>query len=154
MTIISGGLVMSLRSRSISVVAALGVIVALSLLQPATAHTGTPRHLWFQHLRPLADPRYLQEPHVFVSPTFTIGLAADLTVTRRCPKGSHAIVGGVDFSSATAGVQVISSAPTVGGSALFDLAVGKNAGGDGWRVTMHNAGIVPVDGKVGVVCSA
>jgi hypothetical protein len=134
--------VKSLRSRSLSVIAVLGVIAAISLLQPATAHIGKPRHLWFEHLRPLADPRYLQETHVFVTPTFTLGIAADLTVTKKCPKGSNAVV------------QVISSAPTVDGSALFALPAGRNPGGDGWRVTMHNSGLLPVDGKVGVVCSA
>jgi hypothetical protein len=132
------------------------VIVFLvgSWLQPATAHLGTPTHLWTAHLRPKADLRYLQNTRVYVSPQFTLGAAGDLSVTRLCPPGWQAIGGGVDFESANAVVQVISEAPVVNGANLFDATEGRNPAGEGWRVTMHNDGVLHVDGVVGAVCSS
>jgi hypothetical protein len=62
-------------------------LVVRSLLQPATAHLGTPGHLWTEHLRSKADLRYLQNTKVHVSAHFTLGAAADLTVTEPCPSG-------------------------------------------------------------------
>lgn len=134
-------------------VAVLAIVIVVGLwLRPATAHLDSPRYLWNKHLRPLADARYLQNTKVFVFP-FTLGSLADLTVTQSCPAGWQAIGGGVDFESANADVRVISDAPTLAGAAMFDAAEGKNPAGDGWRVTMHNNGLLAVDGAVGAICS-
>lgn len=142
------------RTRTAAVGVVLGVMFVIgSWLQPAAAHLGTPGHLWSQHLRSKADVRYLQNSFVYVSPTFSLGALADLSVTRLCPSGMQAIGGGVDFETANANVQVISDAPIVGGSNLFTAVEGKNPAGRGWRVTMHNNGIFAVDGVVGVICS-
>jgi hypothetical protein len=142
------------RRRTAAVGAVLGVaIVVGSWLQPAAAHIGTPGHLWTQHLRPRADLRYLQNSKVYVSPEFSLGALADLSITRLCPPGMQAIGGGVDFDSANADVQVISDAPIVSGTNLFGAAEGKNPAGGGWRVTMHNDGALAVNGVVGVICS-
>jgi hypothetical protein len=122
-------------------------------LQPATAHIGTSSHLWNQHLQRPADVRYLQNTNVYVSAQFSLGALADITVTRLCPSGRQATGGGVDFETADADVQVISSAPIVGGTNLFEAAEGKNPAGRGWRVTMHNNGVLAVSGVVGVICS-
>ncbi len=140
--------------RTAAVGALLGVMFVIgSWLQPAAAHIGTPGHLWGQHLRPKADLRYLQNSNVYVSPVFSLGAVADLSVTHLCPSGTQAIGGGVDFETANADVQVISDAPIVSGSNLFVAVEGKNPAGSGWRVTMHNNGVVAVDGVVGVICS-
>jgi hypothetical protein len=142
------------RRRTAAVGAVLGVaIVVGSWLQPASAHIGTPGHLWTKHLRPKADLRYLQNSKVYVSPEFSLGALADLSVTRLCPPGMQAIGGGVDFDAANADVQVISDAPIVSGTNLFGAAEGKNPAGGGWRVTMHNDGALAVNGVVGVICS-
>jgi hypothetical protein len=142
------------RARTAAVAAVLGVVIVVgSWLQPAAAHLGTPRHLWTQHLRPLADQRYLQNTNVYISPEFSLGILADLTVTRLCPSGMQAIGGGVDFASATADVRVISDAPVVSGTNLFAVGEGKQPAGRGWRVTMHNNGVLAVDGVVGVICA-
>jgi hypothetical protein len=142
------------RRRTASVGAVLGVaIVVGSWLQPAAAHIGTPSHLWTHHLRPKADLRYLGNSNVYVSPEFSLGALADLSVTRLCPSGMQAIGGGVDFDPATADVQVISDAPIVSGTNLFGAAEGKNPASGGWRVTMHNDGALAVNGVVGVICS-
>ena len=142
------------RARTAAVAAALGVVIVVgSWLEPAAAHVGTPHHLWTQHLRPLADQRYLQNTNVYVSPEFSLGALADLTVTRLCPSGMQAIGGGVDFASSTADVQVISDAPIASGTNLFALGEGKHPAGGGWRVTMHNNGVLAVDGVVGAICS-
>jgi hypothetical protein len=144
----------SIRARAIAAAGVLGVAtIALSWIQPASAHLGSPEHLWKAHLEPLADARYLQDTHVFVSREFTLGIAADLVATRRCPTGTQALGGGVDFDASNADVQVISSAPLVGGVTLFTASTGKGAPGDGWRVTMHNDGVLAVTGRVGVICS-
>jgi hypothetical protein len=143
-----------MRTRTAAVGAVLVVaFVVVSWLQPAAAHVGTPGHLWTHHLRPKADLRYLQNSKVYVSPEFTLGILANLSVTRLCPPGMQAIGGGVDFDSANADVQVISDAPIVSGTNLFGAAEGKNPAGGGWRVTMHNNGILAVNGVVGVICS-
>jgi hypothetical protein len=132
----------------------LGLVMVIgSWLTPATAHIGTPSHLWTEHIRPRADLRYLQNTHVYVSTAFSLGSLADLTVTRLCPRGNQALGGGVDFEAADADVQVISSAPLVGGKNLFALSPGRNAAARGWRVTLHNNGVLAVDGVVGVICS-
>jgi hypothetical protein len=142
------------RTRTAAVGVVLGLIFVVgSWLQPAAAHIGTPTHLWNKHLRTMADARYLQHTNVYVSPEFSLGALADLTVTRPCPSGSQAIAGGVDFETATANVQVISDAPIVGDANLFAAAEGRNPAGTGWRVTMHNNGILAVSGVVGVICS-
>lgn len=142
------------RTRTAAVGAVLGVVFVVgSWLQPATAHIGAPGHLWTQHLRPKGDLRYLQNSNVYVSPEFSLGALADLSVTRLCPPGRQAIGGGVDFETANANVQVISDAPTVSGANLFAAAEGKNPAGGGWRVTMHNNGVLAVNGVVGVICS-
>lgn len=134
-------------------IAILGLVMVVGLsLQPATAGIGSPSHLWTQHLRARADVRYLQNTRVHVSDPFSLGLLADLTVTHLCPLGTQALGGGVDFETAAANVQVISSAPLVGTNNLFVLSAGQNAAARGWRVTMHNNGLA-VDGVVGVVCS-
>jgi hypothetical protein len=142
----------STRPAAVGVVLGVAFVVG-SLLQPAAAHVGTPGHLWTTHLRPRADQRYLQNSDVFVSPGFSLGALADLSVTRLCPSGTQAIGGGVDFESANADVQVISDAPIVGGTNLFAAAEGRNPAGEGWRVTMHNDGGLAVNGVVGVICS-
>ena len=142
------------RARTAAVGAVLGVVIVVgSWLQPAAAHVGTPGHLWTQHLRPRADRRYLQNSNVYVSPEFSVGALADLSVTRLCPSGMQAIGGGVDFASANADVRVISDAPVVSGTNLFALDEGKQPAGRGWRVTMHNNGVLAVDGVVGVICA-
>jgi hypothetical protein len=142
------------RARTAAVAAVLGVVIVVgSWLQPAAAHVGTPVHLWTQHLRPLSDGRYLQNSNVYVSPEFSLGALADLSVTRLCPSGMQAIGGGVDFASANADVRVISDAPVVSGTNLFALGEGKQQAGRGWRVTMHNNGAIATDGVVGVICS-
>jgi hypothetical protein len=41
---------------------------------------------------------------------------------------------------------VISSAPVITGGSLFDAAEGSHPAGEGWRVTMHNSGLLAVDG--------
>ena len=141
-----------IRTAAVGVV--LGVMFVIgSWLQPAAAHIGTPSHLWTQHLRAKADLRYLQNSNVYVSPAFSLGALADLSVTRLCPSGMQAIGGGVDFETANANVQVISDAPIVSGSNLFAAVEGKNPPGRGWRVTMHNNGVLAVNGVVGVICS-
>ena len=143
-----------MRTRTTAVAVVLGVLFVMgSWLLPATAHIGTPTHLWKQHLRPRADARYLQNTRVYVTPAFSIGALADLTVTRACPAGTKAIGGGVDFATANANVQVISDAPIVNGANLFAAATGRNPAASGWRVTMHNNGVLAVDGVVGVICS-
>lgn len=142
------------RTRTAAVAAVLGAVFLVgSWLQPAAAHTGKPGHLWSQHLRPKADLRYLQNSIVSVSPAFSLGALADLSVTRLCPSGTQAIGGGVDFETPNANVQVISDAPIVSGANLFAAAEGKNPAGGGWRVTMHNNGIFAVNGVLGVICS-
>lgn len=142
------------RARTAAVAALLGVVIVVgSWLQPAAAHVGTPGHLWTQHIRPLADQRYLQNTSTYVSPAFSLGALADLSVTRLCPSGMHAIGGGVDFESANADVRVISDAPIMGGTNLFAADEGKNPAAGGWRVTMHNNGVLAVNGVVGVICS-
>lgn len=142
------------RARTAAVAAVLGVVIVVgSWLQPAAAHVGTPGHLWTQHLRPLADQRFLQNSSVYVSPAFSLGALADLSVTRLCPSGMQAIGGGVDFESANADVRVISDAPVVSGTNLFAVGEGKHPAGRGWRVTMHNNGVLAVNGVVGVICS-
>jgi hypothetical protein len=143
---------MRVRVGAMVTVLALVLIVGLSL-QPATAHLGTPGHLWTRHLRQKADLRYLQDTRVYVSPQFTLGSLADLTVTRLCPAGWQAIGGGVDFETTNANVQVISDAPIVNGDSLFSAPEGRNPPGEGWRVTMHNNLVLDVNGVVGVVCS-
>jgi hypothetical protein len=143
-----------MRTRTAAVGTVLGMVFVVgSWLQPAAAHTGTPSHLWTQHLRPKADLRYLQNSSVYVSPGFSLGALADLSVTRRCPAGMQAIGGGVDFATANANVQVISDAPIVSGTNLFAAAQGKNPAGGGWRVTMHNNDILAVNGVVGAICA-
>jgi len=83
------------RARTAAVAAALGVVIIVgSRLEPAAAHVGTPHHFWTQHLRPLADQRYLQNTNVYVSPEFSLRALADLTVTRLCPSEMQAIGGG------------------------------------------------------------
>jgi hypothetical protein len=148
-----GGAMRGIGLRSAGIVAMLGVCLAVARGLPATAHLGTPSHLWSEHVRPRADARYLQNTHVFVSGVFTLGIAADLTVTRLCPAGQQAIGGGVDFDDENADVQVISSAPVVEGTNLFAADPGPNPAAGGWRVTMHNAGLASVDGVVGAVCT-
>ena len=91
---------------------------------------------------------YLQNTHVYVSPQFSLGSLADQTVTRLCPVGSQAIGGGVDFDTADADVQVISSAPLVAGSNLFTADQGRNPASRGWRVTMHNNRALAVTGAL------
>jgi hypothetical protein len=141
-------------SRVASAGVVLGIVlVAGSLLQPATAHIGTPGHLWTQHLRRVADTRYLQTTNVYVSTEFSLGALADLTVTRLCPSARQAISGGVDFQTANADVQVISSAPIVSDANLSPADAGRNPAGEGWRITMHNDGALAVNGVVGVICS-
>jgi len=143
-----------MRTRTTAVGVALGVVFLVGTwLQPATATIGTPTHLWKQHVRPRADARYLQNTSVYVTPAFSIDGLADLTVTRACPGGTKAIGGGVDFATANANVQVISDAPIVNSANLFAAATGRNPAASGWRVTMHNNGILAVDGVVGVICS-
>jgi hypothetical protein len=143
-----------MRTRTAAVGAVLGLVFVVgSWLQPAAAHVGTPGHLWTQHPRPKADLRYLQNSKVYVSPEFTLGILADLSVTRLCPSGMQAIGGGVDFDPANADVQVISDAPIVSGTNLFGADEGKNPAGGGWRVTMQNNGVLAVNGVVGVICS-
>jgi hypothetical protein len=90
---------------------------------------------------------------VYVSAQFSLGALADLTVTRLCPSARQTIGGGVDFQTANADVQVISSAPIVSGANLFAVDAGRNPAGEGWRVTMHNDGALAVDGVVEVICS-
>ena len=143
------------RIRAFAVSAAVVglAIVSLSSLQPVAAHVGTPAHLWTQHIKPRADTRYLQNTKVFVSDEVSLGALADVTATLLCPAGRQAIGGGVDFEDADADVQVISSAPLVSGANLFAAAEGRNPAGQGWRVTMHNNGILAVSGVVGVICS-
>ncbi len=144
-----------MRVRVGAIAAVLGaVFVVGSLLQPATAHLGAPGHLWTAHLRSKADVRYLQNTKVYVSPEFSLAALADGSVTRLCPTGWQAIGGGVDFENANADVRVISNAPLVGGTNLFAAAEGKNPAAEGWRVTMHNNGILGVSGVVGVICSS
>lgn len=148
------GVMREMRARVGAIVALLAVVLVVgSLLQPATAHIGSPGHLWTQHLRGRADLRYLQNTKVYVSPQFSLGALADSSVTRLCPSGWQAIGGGVDFQAANANVQVISDAPIVGGANLFAADEGKNPAATGWRVTMHNNGLVSVGGVVGVICS-
>jgi hypothetical protein len=149
-----GSVMKQTRVRTAAVGAVLGVVFVIgSWLQPAAAHVGTPGHLWNQHLRPRADLRYLQNSAVYVSPVFSLGALADLSVTRLCPSGMQAIGGGIDFETPNANVEVISDAPIVGGGSLFAAAEGKNPAGGGWRVTMHNNGVLSVNGVVGVICS-
>jgi hypothetical protein len=143
---------MHVRAGSIMTVLLIAVVVGL-WLQPATAHIGTPTHLWTRHLRQQANQLYLQNTHVYVSPQFSLGSLADQTVTRLCPVGSQAIGGGVDFETADADVQVISSAPLVASSNLFTADQGRNPASRGGRVTMHNNGVLAVTGAVGVICA-
>jgi hypothetical protein len=143
-----------IQARAGAIAAVLGIVVVVGLwLQPATAHDGTPNHLWTTHVRPKADLRYLQNTRVYVSPQFSLGALADQTVTQLCPDGSQAIGGGVDFDTADADVQVISTAPVVNGDGVFAADEGRNPASEGWRVTMHNNGILAVDGAVAAICS-
>jgi hypothetical protein len=143
-----------MRARAGIIVAVLGIVVVVgSWLQPATAHVGTPNHLWTAHLRPKANLLYLQNTKVYVSPQFSLGALGDLTVMRTCPVGWQAVGGGVDFATANANVQVISSAPMVGGTNLFAAPAGRNPASRGWRVTMHNNGVLAVNGAVGAICT-
>jgi hypothetical protein len=143
-----------MRGRSGAVATALGIVVLVAWsLQPATAHLGSPVHLWTEHIRPKADERYLRNTNVFVSAPFTLVALDDATVTRMCPAGWQAVGGGADFEAANANVQVISSAPLVGDSNLFSADEGKNPASGGWRVTMSNDGLLDVDGVVGVICA-
>jgi hypothetical protein len=132
-----------------------GILVVGLLLQPATAHIGTPNHLWGTHLRPKADARYLQTTNVYVSAEFTLGASANLTVDRMCPPGTQAVGGGVDFASgAGADVRVTSNAPLVASDNLVAASTGKNPRSDGWRVKMHNNSAVAAwTGVVGAICS-
>lgn len=91
---------------------------------------------------------------MYVSPGFTLAALADGSITRLCPTGWQAIGGGVDFENANADVRVISNAPIVGGTNLFAADEGKNPAAEGWRVTMHNNGILGLSGVVGVICSS
>lgn len=142
------------RARTAAVVAVLGVVIVVgSWLQPAGAHVGTPRHVWNQHIRSLADQRYLQNSSVYISPAFSLGTLADLTVTRLCPSGMQAIGGGVDFASATADVRVISDAPIVSSTKPLRPRRGQASRGRRRRPTMHNNGVLAVGGVVGVICS-
>ena len=143
-----------MRARVGAIVAVLAMVLLIgSWLQPATAHLGAPGHLWTDHLRARADLRYLQNTKVYVSPPFSIAALGDATVTRLCPAGWQAIGGGVDFATANPSVQVISDAPIVDGANLFAADEGKHAAATGWRVTMHNNGLLGVDGVVGAICS-
>jgi hypothetical protein len=132
-----------------------GILVVGLMLQPATAHIGTPSHLWGTHLRPLADARYLQNSNVYVSAEFTLTPSANLTVDRLCPAGTQAVGGGVDFvSGANADVRVTSNAPLVDSDNLVAAATGKNPRSNGWRVKMHNnSAAVTWTGVVGAICS-
>jgi hypothetical protein len=144
----------AMHARAGSLMAVLLIVVVVGLwLQPATAHLGTPTHLWNRHLRSEANQLYLQNTRVYVSAVFSLGALVDQTVTRLCPVGWQAIGGGVDFETADADVQVISSAPLAGGSNLFTADQGRNGPSRGWRVTMHNNGALAVDGAVGVICA-
>lgn len=136
----------------LAVLCVVGVAVGLSV-QPATAHLGTPFHLWRDHIKPAADDRYLQGTNVVVSPTFSLGPLGDITVTKLCPVGWHAVGGGVDFETADADVQVISNGPLVAGSNLFAAEPGRHPASRGWRVSAHNDGALDVDGVLGVVCA-
>jgi hypothetical protein len=129
------------------------VVASVSGLQPVAAHISTPGHVWRQHIRPLADARYLQNSKVFRGAEFSLGALADGTATRLCPPGRQAVGGGVDFETEDADVQVISSAPMVSGANLFVADEGGNPAAQGWRVTMHNEGLLAVSGVVGVICA-
>lgn len=143
-----------MRARVGAIVGVLAVVVLIgSWLQPATAHPGAPGHLWTDHLRARADLRYLQNTKVYVSPQFSIAALSDATVTRLCPSGWQAIGGGVDLATANANVLVISDAPIVGGANLFAAAEGKHPAATGWRVSMHNNGVLDVDGVLGAICT-
>jgi len=143
-----------MRARAGVIVAVLGITALVGTwLQPATAHIGTPTHLWAAHLRQKANPLYLQNTKVYVSPQFSVDALADLTVTRACPLGWQAVGGGVDFETANANMQVISSAPIVEGTNLFTADAGRNPASGGWRVAMHNNGIFAVNGVVGAICT-
>jgi hypothetical protein len=138
-----------------SMLALAGILVVGLFLQPATAHVGTPKHLWTTHLRPLADARYLQNSNVYVSTEFTLLAGANLTVDRLCPAGTQAVGGGVDFvSGAAADVRVTSNAPLVASDNLVAANTGKNPRSNGWRVKMHNNnGAGAYTGVVGAICS-
>ena len=140
--------------RAAVTIAFIGVALVVGLwLQPATAYSERSPEAGTQLVRTQADRRYLQNTHVFVSDQFSLGSLADATITRLCPSGAQALGGGVDFDAANADVQVISSAPVVGGTNLFAANEGKNPAGRGWRVTMHNNGVPTVTGVMGVICS-
>ena len=144
----------SMQTRFGASVAILGIAaIVLSWLQPAQAHLGTSSHLWRVHIRPMADARYLQNTRVYATAPFTAAPLGDADVTGMCPFGWQATGGGVDFEDAAPEVRIISSAPLVGDENLFTAEAGRNAAGQGWRVTMHNNGPLPVDGVVGVVCA-
>jgi hypothetical protein len=144
----------TMRRRAGAAVAILVIVVVVGLwLQPATAYSGTANHLWTTFIRPKADARYLQNTRVYVSSQFTLGALADATVTELCPDGWQALGGGVDFDTANANVQVISSAPVVNGTNLFAADEGKDPAGEGWRVTLHNNGVLTVTGAVAAICS-
>ena len=88
-----------------------------------------------------------------MSPQFSIAALSDATVTRLCPSGWQAIGGGVDLATANANVLVISDAPIVGGANLFAAAEGKHPAATGWRVSMHNNGVLELDGVLGAICT-
>jgi hypothetical protein len=142
------------RIRPVRIVVAVGLLVVLGWsLQPASAHIGTPSHLWTQHLRSMADARYLQNTRVFVSSAFTVGALGDHEETVDCPAGWQAIGGGVDFVTANANVRVVSSAPIVLDANLFQADDGRNPWATGWRVTVSNLGVTGVDGKAAAICT-
>lgn len=140
------------RLRGTIAVLALGVAIgAMMVATPAGAHVGgTVNHLW-EHLKPKADARYLQNTKtVVVSDTVNDGTFD--TAIANCPVGWQAVGGGVDPNNVLT-MHVTSSNPVIQGTRTLLTPDGENGQATGWMGAVVNESGAAATYKVSVICS-
>ena len=118
---------------------------------PAGAHVGgTVNHLW-DHLKPKADARYLQNTKTFVV-SGTVNNGSFDTAIANCPVGWQAVGGGVDPNNVLT-MDVTSSNPVIQGTRTLLTPNGENGRATGWLGAVTNNSGSAATFKVAVICS-
>jgi len=120
----------------------LGVVVGMVILSTAVARSG-----------PAGKQTVLGELHTYVRLASISPLHALETVSK-CPPGSVAIAGGIDFDTGTPNVLVPWNGPLVGTKNLVDAGPGRFGPPTDWRARVID--LSPTQGysyAVGVVCA-
>lgn len=136
-----GRKVVSARWRALALVL-VGVMVGLFLLAPASAHIGTPKHLWKTHIKPKTDARYVQDKIFYRrSAQQSVGVGLFDAVNVSCPPGTLVVGGGM--AGSVQGVGLEQSGPTVTGATTTFT---------GWHINVFNSSSATRTWRAYVIC--